>query len=172
MKAVINVYPLNSLLGIQNEHYKQKQSVWLIMWLQIIWRVGTYLHSSSATHKIITNLSKVIIFSFAIRNLFCLIFFAFSSQEDTWISITSLRDAKNKAKIGKVKELFQSIYLLLEFGGKKWILTGERRLVKEREQLIGLKTCTWPTMTLSEKLETSFHFHPFRWHWSDRALNS
>lgn len=119
MKAVINVYPLNSLLVIQNEHYKQKQSVWLIMWLQIIWRVGTYLHFSSATHKIITNLSKVIIFSLAIRKLFCLIFFAFSSQEDTWISITSLRDAKNKTKIGKVKEIFQSIYLLLEFGGKK-----------------------------------------------------
>lgn len=119
VKAVINVYPLSSLLGIQNEHYKQKQSVWLIMWLQVIWRVDTYLHSSSATYKIITNLSKVITYSLAIRKLLCLIFFAFSSQEDTWISITSLRDAKNTAQIGKVKEIFQSIYLLLEFGGKK-----------------------------------------------------
>ena len=68
--------------------------------------------------------------------------YAYISQEETWISVFSLRDAKYKVWERAVKKIFQSICLLLKLVFKKSKLTGRRR-----------KTCQ--RMRISKTVETS-----------------
>lgn len=57
-----------------------------------------------------------------------------------------MQNARSGGKKGK--EAFQSIYLLLKLGKKKWTLTGERRKTcQRRRKLIILETYTLPILT-------------------------